>query len=169
MKILIAYATKSGTTRTAATMLRELLPQHEVTLCDLAALTPNPADFDHVVLGAPIRFGRAHKALRSFIKAHEEGLAGVPHSLFLCCAFPDAFDDYVVRTFPAALFDTALDVVYFGGEMKVEKQRGLDKLFARAVRSSVRESEDADAMLPGILPEHIRLLADKLSHRNTGA
>jgi len=166
MKILIAYASKSGTCRAAATMLRDLLKSHTVTLFDLAEGFPDPAEFDYAVVGGPVRFGRAHKALRGFIKEKGEALASRPHTFFLCCAFPDAFDDYTVRTFPAPLLESADGTLYFGGEMKVENQKGLDKLFAKAVRASVRESEDADTMLPGLLPEHIRLLADRLCGRN---
>ena len=87
MKILIAYATKSGTCYEAAEQLKDQLPNHDVTMADLAKTTPVAGDFDYVVVGGPIRMGRAHKALRSFLKAQNAALCAIPHTLFLCCAF----------------------------------------------------------------------------------
>ena len=47
MKLLIAYASKSGCAREMAALLAEQLPRHEVTLCDLACEQPDPAAFDY--------------------------------------------------------------------------------------------------------------------------
>ena len=64
MKILIAYASKSGTARAAAELLATHLKNHEVTVTDLEKNDPVLGDFDYIVLGGPIRMGKAHKALR---------------------------------------------------------------------------------------------------------
>ena len=162
MNILIAYASKSGTCQKAAELLKELLPNHAVTLADLEKTTPVAGDFDYIVLGGPIRMNKVHKALRGFLKAHADEVAARPHALFLCCAFAEQFENYLERTFPAPLLERAEATVYFGGELDPAKQRGLDKLLTRMLRSSILESEEDDAMLPGFLPEHVRLLADRL-------
>ena len=166
MKILIAYASKSGTTREAAEMLAELLPNHTVTLADLSETTPVPGDFDYIVLGGPIRMGRAHKALRHYLSKFDEALCKVPHTLFLCCSIPHQFEHYLECTFSDALRESAQDALYFGGKLDPSKQRGIDKLIVRMIRSSIEESaneeDDEDAVLPGLLPEHIRMLADRL-------
>lgn len=162
MNILIAYASKSGTCQKAAELLKEQLPNHAVTLADLEKTTPVAGDFDYIVLGGPIRINKAHKALRRFLKAHADEVAARPHALFLCCAFAEQFENYLERTFPAPLLESAEAAVYFGGELDPAKQRGLDKLLTRMLRSSILESEEDDAMLPGFLPEHVRLLADRL-------
>lgn len=163
MKILIAYASKSGTSRDAAEMLFHfLLESHEVYLADLDDVQPDVGDFDYVVLGGSIRAGKAHKALRRYLADHTKALCAVPHTLFLCCAFADQFENYAESTFSAELLESADDVVYFGGELNVSKQRGFDKLLARIMRNAIRNSEDDDMMLPGPLPEHVRMLADRL-------
>ena len=162
MKVLIAYASKSGTCKQAAELLAERLPNHTVTLADLAETTPVVGDFDYVVLGGPIRMHKAHKALRRFLKEQHAQISAVPHTVFLCCAFPEQFENYVEMVYPTDVLESAEEAVYFGGELDVSKQRGIEKLITRMLRNSIRESEEDDAMLPGFLPEHVRLLAERL-------
>ena len=165
MKILIAYASKTGTSREMCTLLASLLPNHEVTLADLATATPDPQGFDYIVLGAPVRMGKLHRAARAYIKEWGEHIATRPHTLFLCCAFADQFENYAEMLYPARLLESAEEVLYFGGELDLSRQRGFDKLLVRMMRSSIQESEDDEAMLPGRLPEHVRMLADRLRAR----
>lgn len=162
MNILIAYATKSGTCRQAAELLAEQLPNHNVTLVDLAESTPVVGDFDYIVLGGPVRMNKPHKALRRFLKEKSAEIEAVPHTLFLCCAFAEQFENYLARTYPAALLESADDAVYFGGELDLAKQKGIDRILTKMLRNAILESEEDDAMLPGFLPEHVRLLADRL-------
>lgn len=163
MKLLIAYASKSGTSKAAAEMLANLLlNRHEITVADLDKAQPDAKEYDYVVLGGSVRAGKAHKALRRYLADHTEALCAVPHTLFLCCGFADQFENYAEFTFDAALIESADDVMYFGGELDVSKQRGFDKFLARIMRNAIRNSEDDELMLPGFLPEHVRLLADRL-------
>ena len=164
MNVLIAYASKSGTARQAAEMLARELTSHTVTLADLEKTAPVPGDFDYIVLGGPIRMGKAHKALKSYLARFDAELCAVPHTLFLCCSIAHQFEYYAEHTFSQELRQSADEAVYFGGELDPTKQRGLDKLITRMIRSSIEQSmdEDEEAMLPGLLPEHIRMLADRL-------
>ena len=162
MRILIAYATKTGASREMCVLLASLLPNHEVTVADLGETAPSPLDFDYVVLGSPVRIGKLHRAARAYLKAHVDALARVAHTLFLCCAFADQFENYAEMLYPKKLLESADEVIYFGGELNLSRQRGVDKLLVRMMRSAIRDSEDDEAMLPGPLPEHVRLLADRL-------
>ena len=162
MKILIAYAGKSGTAQKGAELLASMLQNHAVTVADLDKTAPVLGDFDYIVLGGSIRMGKAHKALRRYLAAHTDALCKVPHTLFLCCGFADQFENYLESTFDASILDSADDAVYFGGELDVSKQRGFDKILARIMRGAIRDSEEDEVMLPGFLPEHVRVLADRL-------
>ena len=162
MKLLIAYAGKSGCAREMATMLAELLPRHKVTLCDLAKDQPDPVAFDYAVVGGSIRMNKAHKALRQYMESYAEALGKVPHTLFLCCAFAEYLDHYFAVAFPQELRESAEELVYFGGDLTLSRQRGWDKLLARMIRNSILESEEEEAVLPTLLPEHVRTLADRL-------
>ena len=165
MKILIAYASKTGTAREMCTLLASLLPNHEVTLADLATAAPDPQAFDYIVLGAPVRMGKLHRAARTYLKEQSERIAARPHTLFLCCAFADQFENYAEMLYPAKLLESAEEILYFGGELDLSRQRGFDKLLVRMMRNAIQESEDDEAMLPGPLPEHVRMLADRLRGR----
>ena len=162
MKLLIAYASKSGCAREMATMLAEQLPRHEVTLCDLAAEQPDPAAFDYAVVGGSIRMNKAHKALRAYLSKHGKALEKVPHTLFICCAFAEQLDHYYGVAFPRELRESADELAYFGGDLTLSRQKGWDKWLARMIRNSILESEDEENVLPTLLPEHVRMLADRL-------
>ena len=162
MKLLIAYASKTGSVREMATLLRDKIPNHEITLADLALECPDPADFDYVVLGGAIRFNRIHKALRAYIERYRDALAQMPHTLFLCCAFADQLEHYLAVAFPRELRESAESMEYFGGDLTLSRQRGLEKWITRMLRNSILESEEEREVLPTLLPEHVRLLADRL-------
>ena len=81
--VLVAYATKRGSTREVAEAVAE-----ELTIRGLET-TVAPADeiadlagFDGVVLGGSLYMGRWHADARSFLKRHREALAGVPLAVF---------------------------------------------------------------------------------------
>ena len=162
MKILIAHAGKTGCTREMAELLASGIPNHEVTLADLNTQAPDPRAFDHVVIGGSIRFNRVRKGLRRYLKTYGEALAAVPHTLFLCCAFSDQFAHYMTVAFPANVRATAADALYFGGDLSLSRQKGIDKFFTRLLRNGIKDGEEDGLVLPCLLPEHVRVLADRL-------
>ncbi len=165
MKLLIAYAGKTGGSAEMCGLLASLLKNHAVTVCDLSKTDPVPGDYDYIVFGGAVRFAKLCRPARRFLKQYEKELAALPHTLFLTCAFADQFENYADMIFSADLRETADAVVYFGGELDPGKARGFDRLLLRAARARILESEDGDAALPGLLPEHVRVLADDLRGR----
>ena len=165
MKLLIAYAGKTGGCAEMCDLLASLCQNHTVTVCDLTKTDPVPGDFDYIVFGGAVRFSKLYRPARRYLAAHEAELAALPHTLFLTCAFADQFENYADMIFSAKLRETAEGVVYFGGRLDPKKARGFDRLFLRFARNAILESEDQDATLPGLLPEHVRMLADDLRGR----
>ncbi len=165
MKLLIAYAGKTGGSAAMCGLLAELLPNHTVTVCDLSKTAPVIEDHDYIVFGGAVRFAKLYRPARRYLAAHEQEIAARPHTLFLTCGFADQFENYADMIFSARLRETAEHVVYFGGELDPGKARGFDRLLLRAARGRILESEDKDAALPGLLPEHVRVLADDLRGR----
>lgn len=167
MNILIVYATRGGVSRTCAEMLMEKLQaRHDVTCCNVEESAPSPKVFDVVVVGGSIRMGRLNKKLKKYMKEHRETLANMPAAAFICCGFPIDLEDYVETQLPRNL-EFSLGVHCFGGEIKPEKQKGMDKLILKMVRSHIQykdleENGKHDYMLPEIIPEHITLLADRI-------
>lgn len=167
MKILIAYAGKSGTCRRAACDLAAALPAFEITVADLCEKSPDPADFDYVVLGGAVRYRKLHRAVREYSKKYRDILQKKPFSLFVCCAYSAFAEQYAEWGFSKELVGLAEDVLYFGGELNVSTQRGLDRFVARAMRNALLESENSEDVLPGYLPEHVRLFAERLREKLT--
>jgi menaquinone-dependent protoporphyrinogen IX oxidase len=162
MRLLIAYASKSGCAAQMSALLASNLQNHTVTLCDLSQQTPDPAEFDYVVLGGSIRFNRAHKALRAYLAKYADAITAKPHTVFLCCAFGDQVEHYYRVAFPREVLESAEQRVYFGGDLSLSRQRGFDKLVTRLLRNSIRDGEEDGLFLPSLLPEHVRLLAEIL-------
>lgn len=168
MKILIVYATHGGVSRTCAQMLCEQLEHtHTVTLCSVTDNPPDPRDFDAVVVGGSVRFGHWNKKLKKYLREHRLTLSDRPTALFMCCGFPLRYEEYEELEVPKGL-TCSLGVHYFGGELKPEKLRGLDKLIVSMVRQSIltqdfeAKDDTTQHTLPEILPEAITRLADAI-------
>ena len=167
MKILIVYATKGGVSRRCAEILTDLLTEkHEVTCLNIEENPPSPDSFDVAVVGGSIRMGALDKKLKKYIKENAQVLSDMPSAAFLCLGFINNFEEYRDIQFPKELV-CSLGIHCFGGELKPDKLKGLDKLIVKAVRSSLK-SEDFENpyserdTLPEILPETITRLADKI-------
>ncbi|GAA5193923.1 menaquinone-dependent protoporphyrinogen IX dehydrogenase [Ferrimonas gelatinilytica] len=76
LRILVLYSTVDGQTRRIAQRLAERL-EKQGNAVELAALETisSLAGFDHVVIGASIRYGKYRPALFTFIERHQAELA----------------------------------------------------------------------------------------------
>ena len=169
MKILILYATKNGATRECAEMLVEMLEKrHTVTVISAneATTLPSPEGFDVAVIGSSVRMGAINKKIKKYLKTNLQALSEIHTAFFLCCGFADNFEEYIDMHVPKKL-KLSLGTHYFGGEMKPEKLRGIDKLIIKMVRSSIHdknfENSSLDQIaLPELLPESIARLSDSI-------
>ena len=169
MKVLIAYSSKQGTTKKCADMLASKLGSAEVELLDINESVPaSPENYDVVVLGSSVRFGAVSKNLKRYIKAHKSALNNMPSAVFLCCGYPDRFDEYVKDQF-AKNFKPTYDFHCFGGELKPKQTKGFDRIIVAMARRSIVEHDFEDSSyegsLPEILPESISILADTILKR----
>ncbi len=167
MKLLIAYATKTGTTLDCAEMLGEHFSGHQVFLADLEKEMPSVSDFDAVVIGSHVRAGKIHKRAKQFAAECEGTIGDKRLALYLCCCFSDAADDYFKKNYSEALLERSLTNMCFGGEIRMDRQKGLDKLIMKiavhAIKSNNQsEDRDVDIPMPAILPENIRRMADAI-------
>ncbi|MBE6662154.1 MAG: flavodoxin [Ruminococcaceae bacterium] len=170
MNLLIAYATKSGTTKDAALMLAEHFAAHNITLADLGEETPRVEDFDAVVIGSYIRAGKIAKSATAFLKNNREAILARPFGLYICCNFADNALAYFKSNFDDSLWQSAASAMNFGGEMRIERQKGIEKLIMKAVLHFVRANNrdmdrERDIALPALIPENISRFADELKSR----
>ncbi len=170
MKVLILYATHGGASKKCSEMLEEKLRARcDVTLCNARESSELPSidEYDVAVIGGPIRFGRIDKILRNYLKTNAEKISEKRSAFFFCCGFPSELEDYIETQLPKAI-SFSLGVHCFGGELKPEKLKGMDKLVVKMVRSHIKsqdfeESDDEHMPLPELLPESIQRLADVIN------
>ncbi len=163
MKILIAYASKTGTVRECVDRLTRALKGLDVTVADLDKDAPSVMDYDLIVAGASVRFGCLLPAARRFFQTNKELLSTKPLYLFLCCGIAHEYEYYREVVFPRELRDTAKESIYFGGRLSLDGLSFFEKLLVRHLRTSIAESEIDDGeytpSLPGILPENVDRMA----------
>ena len=168
MKILIGYASKTGTARSCAERLKEELKRRDVDLVALEREKPNLGDYDLVVLGSSVRFGKARPNFNEFLKENKGVLMEIPHGFFLCCGFGHEFERYEEKIFDQKLRDTAFASLNFGGLLKLPNAGWLERFFLRRVREEIRCSEIEDGeytpVLPDVLPENIAMMASCIRH-----
>ena len=168
MRILIVYMSHTGTVRDCVDLLKKELNSHEVDLCDLSERVLLPEGYDAVVLGGYIHSGKLPPELAQYLKSFEEALLKTRLGLFLCCGFTDKSDEYFIKNFQKSLRDHAFAVMPLGGRLRSSDAKSiLDKLIIWYMRSNISRSEDHlegefRRVLPGILPDQIGLLAQKL-------
>lgn len=84
-KFLVIYSTTDGHTREICERLVDIIAQHghAVTLRDIGdSKNRDPVDFDKIVIGASIRYGRHSKQVYRFINDHAQLLADTPSAFF---------------------------------------------------------------------------------------
>ena len=166
MKILIAYASKTGTAEECVEMLTSELRGLDVTVTDLEKESPNVTEFDAVIFGSSIRFGKLRPSAQKFLQEQGSAMEAIPHGLFLCCGFGHDFEEYSEKRFSEALRKSAFAILNFGGRLKLARAGVFEKLLLHHVRSSIRESEIEDGeytpTLPSIIPENVSMMASLL-------
>ena len=168
MKILIAYAGRVGVTAECAELLKKALDGRDVTLCDLKTEKPHIEEYDAVIVGSAVYYGRAEKCARRFVADHAEELKGKKLGFYICCAYADMFERYLNEAYTANLCRQAVECGYFGGELKPHKQKGFfAKLFAKSMRNDIINNGDSDdesmvRILPEINTSEISRFADKI-------
>ena len=154
MNFLIAYTSVTDTTKECAELLASHLSGHNVTLARLEDKIPPLSEFDAVVIGAPVRFGKTHKAIRKFIKERRDELLASKCAYFLCCAYADRADEYFEDMLGRELLGSAFLTVNFGGTLSVDRQNNFFmKQLVKALRNEIEENgENDDESMSRILP-----------------
>ena len=167
MKILIAYASKNGTVQKCVERLCGQLRGMEINAVNLEIASADPCGYDLVVFGSSVYFGKLLRSAREFLKSYESVLVQKPLALFLCCGLTEESEYYLKKLFPQSLYESAFQILYFGGSLSTDGLSFLDRFFVRSIRSSLYQDnldkgEYIAPSLPGILPENIDRLATHL-------
>ena len=171
MKVLIVYASKNGASKEAALMLAERLKSKtEVSVFNIDDNPPSPQGFDVAVVGGSIRMGKLNSKLKKYIKDNCRQLSSMSSAAFICCGLLKDFDDYKIMQLPKAL-KCSLGVECFGGQLKPDKLRGIDKWIVKLMRESILTQDpdnSADMLhdLPELMPDTIYALAERICRLN---
>lgn len=134
MNILIAYAGKTGTTQRCAKMLEQGLKN--VTVINLVEETPDISKYDLIIIGGSIRIGILHSKAKKFIKDNKEKLLNKKTAYYICCGFSDGYKKYFETNIDKELLDKSIIYDTFGGEMDVNKQKGIEKFIVKMVNKT---------------------------------
>lgn len=142
--ILIACGGKSGTCMLAAEMLAERLSRFNVALRDMRYEgVPHKAElkkYDVLIIGGSVRMGLLDnlslEALCTAQEAKDAGMCNCEIGGFICCCHEDRMREYVAKI-PRKIKEGKLSVTCVGGELSLERTRGLEKLFVRMMRNKI--------------------------------
>ena len=158
MKTVICYATKTGTTRKGANELAGYL--QDVTVIDIEKNSVNLSEYECIIVGGSIRMGQMHKAAKKFIQAHKEELLHKKCAFFICNGFPEQAETFLIQNIGQELLSHSICATTFGGEMELERLKGMDKFIAKAVSNSMKDNPVA---APKMLSENIKQFAEALN------
>jgi len=167
-KILIVYATKTGSTKTAARLLADRILGRDFTLCTTEDAESDPTHYDIVVIGGCIRYAKLYKPVREYLKKWDAVLATKQTGYFILCGFPDSAEEYYEKNLTQAQRERAFELACFGGEMVPAHAQSLwDKLILKIERDNIlgggnNGEQREDMVLPTISEENIAQFAGKL-------
>ena len=142
---------------------------HTADLFDLRGGRPIVSDYDFVVIGGSVRMGMLPKYLTGFIKEEKEAIEKTAHAFFICCCIPEDAEKYIRKGIPRELRESAVVTDNFGGELRPERHRGLEKLFVMLARKNMQSGDSVNypnefKTMPAILPDTISAFADKIKN-----
>jgi menaquinone-dependent protoporphyrinogen oxidase len=128
--VLVAYATKHGSTREVAEAVAAVLGEAGADVSVRAAADVKDVEgFAAVVLGGSLYYFRWHRDARRFLSRHRDTLSGLPVAIFALGPIEDTAEQYegarnqLDRALGKASWLSPVSVAVFGGQMKPSEQR----------------------------------------------
>lgn len=132
MKIAIIYGSKYNTVKSCVDKLTEGLVGHTVTSFPILLSKDIPLEeFDTVILGGSIYFGRTQKELVEFSKKKETELLQKKVGVFVCSAF--ALPQEFSTNFPESLLKHSVANENFGYEMHPKDYTFMEKTMVKMI------------------------------------
>ena len=155
MKTIIIYAGKTGTTEKCAKLLENKLKK--VKVVNLKKENVDIAEYDLIIIGSNIRFGKTDKLVKKFLNDNIDLLKTKKVAYYICCGFPNNANEHFETNFTKSLLEDAICYDTFGGELDVAKLKGLDKFIV----SIIKKTDDGKKEVK-ILEDNIDKFVDKL-------
>jgi menaquinone-dependent protoporphyrinogen oxidase len=150
MKLLVAYASKYGSTAEIAEVIgRELRKRSQEVEVKPVAEVDNPAEYDGFVIGSALYAGGWLKPAAKFLRANQELLAARPVWLFSSGPTGQGDPNEILGgwNFPKDLMPLldrikARDVILFHGCIDLNKLNFGEKMIIKAVKATVGDYRD---------------------------
>jgi len=147
-RILVAYATRAGSTAEVAAAIAETLSARGYAV-DVKPIKDRPHldGYSAVVLGSAIRMGNWLPEAVEFVKANQAALNAMPIALFTVHML-NTGDDEASRTARAAYLNavrpllTGAEEAYFEGKMEFARLSFLDRFIAKMVKAVEADNRD---------------------------
>jgi len=158
MKVLIAYATRFGTTEKCANILLEILREKsiEVELLDIKKdKGVKPENCDIVIIGGSFLMFRMNAFVKNFITKNLDILLNKKTAIFMCGADED-WEKEIKKGFPEELLDKVVAKGYFGYEMNWDKMNPM-------LRNMMQKASKTTDPVSKINTENIRKFAEEIA------
>ena len=157
MRVLIAYASKTGNTEECAYKIKGFMKTESIDLINLKK--QNQVDltlYDKVVIGTPLYMGQPARPFRQFIEKNANELMNKEMYLYVCgLARGQEGVDLLQKQVSPKLFDHAKYVGQLGGDVHLQK---LNPVYKWMMRKILAESKPQ----LGLATEEIEKFASKI-------
>ncbi len=161
MKILIVYASRTGSAERAARILGDLF--EDAYVANLGEGSPDPAAFDAVIFGSGIRFGRIHRPLRRWLEKYWQVIRPMPKGVFICNALVEEAPAILKDNFSLDLRNSSVVVDTFGGEFDPGRLTALERiLYEPEIRRIA--GRGGRELVPVLMTDRIRVFADEMKY-----
>ena len=134
MKTAIIYASKHGTTRKVADLIKTKLNGDQTVLFNLAEEKhPEFRNFDRILIGSSVYAGSIQPKVRKFVEQNMIGLLQKEIGIFVCCLFFEKANEQIDKGFPEILRKHAKSVKHLGGEFRFEEMNAIERLLVRKI------------------------------------
>jgi menaquinone-dependent protoporphyrinogen oxidase len=154
MKVLVAYAGKTGTTKKCVDYIK-MISTEEVELYDAKeGKQIDINNYDIIIMGGSIRIGVMDNSIRNFARLNDFSEKKV--GLFVVCGVSENSDKYLRTNFPDI---TPHNESCFGGEFQLGKFRGMEKM---VIKRAIKDSRKKAKALPEVDFDTIKNFLDQL-------
>jgi menaquinone-dependent protoporphyrinogen oxidase len=150
MKILVAYASKRGSTAEIAEAISGVLRREGISVdCEAAGDVKSVDPYDAVVLGSAVYIKRWRGDAKHFLRRHRRVLARRPFWVFSSGPAGDPAEDRPEWMEPTSVVEKVERLggcghVVFGGRLPVEPQSPVEKAMVQSTPVEYRDRRDWD-------------------------
>lgn len=135
MKSIILFTSKYGCTEKAAYLLKAQLGDETEVVNLMNVKEPSLDQYDTVILGGSIYFGKIQKEMKEFSNKFQTKLSGKHLGLFICAgAKGEQAAQELKSSFPEKLYNHSITNEVFGDEIYTEKLSRIDRFVIRMVK-----------------------------------